>query len=206
MTRLPRLDPHESSSITRRTGQPEDALGADGFNRVIKQAGELGANGFDVPGGRSTAIQAPGDLEDPLGDPDRTSEFDPPECLASISRGNARYLRGELECEADYRAAFLLDARLAASEFVRRLEDDIRADFATVLVTCRKRLATNPQDLVARARLGLALLMLRQENDAFRALQQVFLQSQDWRPFIRLLVNEAKPRSANVIARLLLSL
>jgi hypothetical protein len=115
-------------------------------------------------------------------------------------------LRGDAECEADYRAAFLLDAGLAAREIVRRLEEDIRSDFGSVLVTCRKRLVTNPRDLVARTRLGLALLMVRQENDAFRALQQVFLQSPVWRPFIRLLVNEAKPRSANVIARLLLSL
>jgi hypothetical protein len=206
MTLLPRRDRHESSSINRRTGQSADALGADGFDRFIEHEGAHGADGSDSPGGRSTASRARGNLEGVLDDPDRTSEFDPPECLASISRGNARYLRGDAECEADYRVAFLLDAGLAAREIVRRLEDDIQADFATVLVSCRKRLVTNPRDVVARTRLGLTLLMLRQEDDGFRALQQVFLDSPVWRPFLRLLVNEARPKSATLIARLLRSL
>jgi hypothetical protein len=126
---------------------------------------------------------------------------DSPDCLVAISQGNARYLKGDADCESDYRAAFLFDARCAAREIVGRLEADIRDDLGYVLVSCRKRLKINPQDVFARTRIGLVLLMLRQEEDAFRELQQVFLESPAWRPFLRLLVNRAKERRDTIFAR-----
>jgi hypothetical protein len=132
---------------------------------------------------------------------DRPPEAEPGNCLGFITRGNARYHKGDPNCVADFQAAFLLDAELAAIEIVRRLEDDIRHHIGHVLVTCWKRLNANSHDFFARTRLGLALLMLSQESAAFQELQQVFLESADWRPFLRLMVKEAKRRSTRVFAR-----
>jgi hypothetical protein len=117
---------------------------------------------------------------------------DPADCEGHIARARARYQMGDSGCEADYQAAFLLDARLAAHEIVRGLGNDVRDDVAYVLMNCRKRLKLDTHDLVARLRAGLTLLLLDQDAEAYRELQQVFCQSVIWRPFLRLLVNEAK--------------
>jgi hypothetical protein len=124
-------------------------------------------------------------------------------CQFHVARAGALYHRRDPECEADYRAAFLLDAELAASEIVQRLEDEILVDVAYVLTNSRKRLSFNPQDVIARVRLGLTLFLLNQDTEAFCELQQAFLQSPTWRPFLRLLVNEAKPRRVHILARIL---
>jgi hypothetical protein len=125
------------------------------------------------------------------------------DCLERLSRARARYQDWDAGCEADYRTAFLLDGRFAASAIIGQLEAEIREDLVFVLMGCRKRLACDPRDLVARARLGLALLLLFQDPEAFRNLQRVFLQDASWRPFLRLLVNEAKQRRAGFLRRLL---
>jgi hypothetical protein len=75
---------------------------------------------------------------------------------------------------------------------VRGLANEVREDVAYVLMNCRKRLKIDAHDLVARARVGLTLLLLNQDAQAYRELQQVFLQSPVWRPFLRILVNEAR--------------
>jgi hypothetical protein len=153
---------------------------------------EQNANESEFSTDKWSADHEPRDHERLFGDFARAPEGDPGDCVAHISRGIARYHRGEPECEGHYLVAFSLNAPLAASEVVGRLEDDIRDDVADVLLHCRKRLRNDPQDVVARTRLGLTLLLLYQDADAFCDLQQVFLQSPAWRPFLRLLVNEAK--------------
>jgi hypothetical protein len=163
----------------------------DGFERMVERVVHQSASRSDFPDG-GTASQPGGELEPTLDNPARALEIDQSDCLICISRGNARYHKMDPECEADYRAAFLLDAPLAAREIVRRLEGDIRDDLAHVLLTCRNRVCNDPQDVVARARLGLTLLLLYQDETALYYLQQVFGQSPAWRPFLRLLVNEAK--------------
>jgi hypothetical protein len=117
---------------------------------------------------------------------------DPADCEGHIARARALYQMGDSGCEADYRAAFLLDASLAAQKIVLGLADDVLDDVAYVLMNCRKRLKLDAHDLVARVRAGLTLLLLDQDAEAYCELQQVFLQSVIWRPFLRLLVNEAK--------------
>jgi hypothetical protein len=139
----------------------------------------------------------------PVGKPGRTAEVDTLSCEFYVARAGALYHRRDPECEADYQAAFLLDAVLAASEIVQRLEDEILVDVAYVLTNSRKRLRFNPQDVIARIRLGLTLFLLNQDAEAFCELQQAFLQSPTWRPFLRLLVNEAKPRRAHMLTRIL---
>jgi hypothetical protein len=122
--------------------------------------------------------------------------------LGHIARARARYQKNHPECEADYRAAFLLDARLTAREIVRGLELDMSDDVAYLLMNCRKRLKIDSQDLVARVRVGLTLLVLYQDADAYCDLQQVFLQNPVWRPFLRLLVNEVKLERERIFAQM----
>jgi hypothetical protein len=124
------------------------------------------------------------------------------DCIDRLSRARARYQEWDAGCEADYRGAFLLDDRLAASQFVRELETEIREDLVYLLMTSKKRVISNPRDIVARARLGLAFLMLFQDSEAFHHLQRAFLQDPRWRPFLQLLVNEAKMRRASILSRI----
>lgn len=129
-----------------------------------------------------------------FGDLERSLEIEPGDCAGYISRGNARYHTSDPECEADYLVAFFLDAAFAAREIVLRLEADIMDDVCQVLVNCRLCLRIDNQNIVARTRLGLALLLLSQDEEAFHHLQQVFRQSPAWRPYLRLLVNQVKLR------------
>jgi hypothetical protein len=201
----PPLDHDECSLLLNRTDLPKDGLLAAEFGSVIEEAGRHGEDETDLPVGGESESRHCSELEEELDDPDRDRDFDPSPFVASLSRGHARYHRGDPECEMDYRNAFLLDAGLAAREMVHQLEDEIHRDVAYVLLDCRRRLKNNPQDLIARTRLGLALLLLLQEQEAFRELQLVFLQSTVWRPFLRILVNQAKQRRAIVLARMLWS-
>ena len=86
----------------------------------------------------------------------------------------------------------------------RGLANDVRDDVAYVLMNCRKRLKLNVHDLLTRARLGLTLL-LYQDAEAYCELQQGFLESPVWRPFLRLLVNEVKQRRGGNLAYVLRS-
>jgi hypothetical protein len=199
----PDLNPRDPSSIPAGTGQPEGDLGVDDLEGMFKQVAHPGVNGSEVPNGGGTGYEVRSEPEEDLDDFVRTPEIDPGDCVSYISRGNARYQRGDSECEADYRAAFLLDPGLAASETVRRLEDDIRDNISQVLRRCRNHLRINPGDVVARIRLGLTLLMLYQEVAAFDELRRVFLHGPVWRSSLRLLVKEAKSRRATVFARVL---
>src|SRR4051812_48093526 len=85
------------------------------------------------------------------------------------------YEKGKPGDDGDHGAAAQLDERLAARKIVRELEREIRDDVAFVLMKCRKRLRVDDRDVIARTRLGLTLLMLGQDSDAFFELQQVFL-------------------------------
>jgi hypothetical protein len=120
------------------------------------------------------------------------------ECIGRMFRARARYQRAEPGCEADYRAAFVLDARLTSSEFVRELDGEIRNNFAGLLLNCRARLLVNSKEVVTLVRLGLTLLMLEQDDEAFIFLQRAFVQNPLWRPLLRDLVNRAKVRRAGM--------
>jgi hypothetical protein len=199
------LNPYDSSSMPTGTDHSDGGVEMDGFERMVERVVQAGVIETDFPDDGRTAGPARVELLEALDDPERTLDFDPSECVACISRGNVRYHKGDPECEADYRTAFVLDARLAASEIVLRLQGDMRDDVFYVLMNCRNHLIVNPHDVVARVRLGLTLLMLFQEAEALRELQQVFLRSPVWRPFLRLLVNEAKERRGNVSAQVVAS-
>jgi hypothetical protein len=194
---LPHLKHRDQPLYPLRTGDSRRGIGIDN----IEQDPPL-ANGLDSPSGTQSSSQIRGEFESVLDEFDRATEIHPCDCNGYISRARARYQKGDTGCEEDYRAAFLLDARLAASEIVRGLEADILDDVAYVLVNCRKRLRLDTQDVVARARRGLTLLLLHQDLEAFHDLQQVFLQSPAWRPFLRLLVNEAKQRRVSISPRI----
>jgi hypothetical protein len=200
---LPHLQKPDRPTIPTGTDQWDGDIGKGGFDQPVEQVFGPGANGPEGHHGRGTAGRVRVELDGAFDDFDRALEIDPEDCVAYISRGNARFYKGDPNCEADYRTAFSLDAPLAALEFVRRLKFDIGYDLANVLRHCRERLKADSQDVVARARLGLTLLMLYEDDDGLRELQQVFLQSAPWRPLLRLLVNEAKRRRATLLAQVL---
>jgi hypothetical protein len=149
----PDLNPRDSSSISAGTGQAEGDLGVDDLEGMVEQVAQSGVNGSDVRNEGGTGYEVRSELEEDLDDSVDAPESDPGDCVSYISRGHARYHRGDPECEADYRTAFHLDPGLAASEIVRRLEDDIRDNISNVLIKCRNHLRMNPDDVVARVRL-----------------------------------------------------
>jgi hypothetical protein len=167
--------------------------------QVTEQAAQTAESVPDFDDGDWAARQGCTDLEEV----DRVQEIDAEACLEHISRARERYQNGDPNCEADYRDAYVLDARLAVGVIVRGLENEVRDDVACVLINCMERLAIDSRDVVARARLGLALLLLYQDVEAFQNLQRAFLQNPDWRPLLRLLVNKVKLRRATVYPRIL---
>jgi hypothetical protein len=128
---------------------------------------------------------------------------EPNDCAGHLARARALYQTRDPNCEADYLAAFVLDPALATREVIGGLVRDVQDDLAYVLVSCRRHLRGNANDPVARTWLGLILLMLNQDAEAYIELQQVFLQSPAWRPFLRLLVNEARQHRDGVMAHVL---
>jgi hypothetical protein len=113
--------------------------------------------------------------------------------------------QGDPECQADFRAAFLLDAPFTARAIVRLLDDGLRRqDHVDVLTNCRKHLRINPENVVARARRALTLLLGR-DSEAYLDLRPIFMRSPTCKPFLQLLIDEAKQRRAMLFARILQS-
>jgi hypothetical protein len=195
----PHLEYPERSTIPAETDPSAVGMGMDDFERVVRP----GADESESGEGREADYWVRSDLEGGFDECDRSLGIDPGDSVAYISRGEARYHLGDPEGEADYRTAFLLDARFAPLEIVRRLNHDIWDDTTCVVMNCRNRLGIEPRDVVARIRLGLTLLLFHQDDEALHNLQQVFRQSPRWRPFLRLLVNEVRRRRVPLFARLL---
>jgi tetratricopeptide (TPR) repeat protein len=194
------LNPRYAEAYTNRgmvrygRGDLEGAI--EDFDRALEFTPGRGA--APIHDNRGAARH--GDFDGAIADFSRALEIDPGDCVAYISRGDVRYHKGDSGSEAENRTAFLLDARLAAHEMVRRLEVDIWDSVASVLMNCRRRLDIDSQDLVDRTRLGLTLLMLHQDDEGLCELQQVFRQGAPWRPFLRLLINAAKEQRARLFA------
>jgi len=202
---LPHLKTLGDRSVRPETSRSGDRTESGGFEREGEQAMQPGPDAQELSVCDGAVPQVSDGLAGLLDVFDAVVMSDPADCEGHIARARARYQMSDSGCEADYRAAFLLDARLAAQEIVRGLANDVRDDVAYVLMNCRKRLKLDADDLVARARLGLTLLLLYQDAEAYRELLQVLLQSQVWRPFLRLLVNEAKQRRGGTFAQVLTS-
>jgi hypothetical protein len=202
---LPHLKTLGDRSVRREKSRSGDGTESGAFERKGEQAVQPGtdARALSVCDGAGPKVRD--GLAGLLDVFDAAVMSDPADCEGFIARARARYQMSDSGCEADYRAAFVLDARLAAHEIVRALANDVRDDVAYVLMNCRKRLKLNANDLVARARVGLTLLLLEQDAEAYFELQQVFLQSEVWRPFLRLLVDEAKQRRGGTLAYVLRS-
>ncbi len=147
--------------------------------------------------GRGGARHAAGDFAGAIADYNAALEIDPTCCAAYISRGHARYHRRDPHGLDDYRMAFRLDARLAATEIVRVLLQDICRDSRAVLENCRKHIRINPEDLVAYARRGLTSLLEGRVVEAEQDFQQVLRLGPEWAGPLRLLINEASRRHAS---------
>ncbi len=202
---LPHVKTLADRSVRTETSRTGDRTESGGFEREGEQAVQAVPDAQELSNSDGAVPQESDGLEGSLDVFDAVVMSDPADCEGHIARARARYQMGDSGCETDYRAAFLLDARLAAQEIVRGLANDVRHDVGYVLMNCRKRLKLDAHDLVARARVGLTLLLLNQDAEAYCELQQVFLQSEDWRPFLRLLVNEARQRRGGTLAQVLRS-
>jgi hypothetical protein len=178
-------------------------MGIDGTGRVVEPSPQLCASVSNCDDGRGATRVRCGDLDGAFDDVERALERNAEECFGHMSRAKARYHGGDPECEADYRAAFLVDPRLTATEIVRELADEARNDVGHVLINCMDRLAIDSRDVVARARLGLTLLLLYQDSEAFKNLQRAFLHNPSWRPLLRLLVNKVKRRRERIPPQIL---
>ena len=200
---LPDVKNGDQTSISTGTNLPESGNGRGDCSPVVEQGAQPWVSGPEFPKGVGTTREVPGELEGSHGDFDHAPEITPGDCVGLISRADARYQKRDPECEADYRAAFFLDARLTAYEIIRRLEDDIRGDLSSVLMDCRNHLLVDHRDVVAQARLGLTLLLHYQDVEGFEQLHRVFRQNPDWRPLLRLLVNEAKQSRATLPNRII---
>jgi hypothetical protein len=180
-----------------------NGVGIDESERVAEPSPQLCASVRMRDDGHGATCGDCGDLDGMFDDADRALERNCEECFGHMSRANARYHGGDAECEADYRAAFLVDSRLAATTIVQGLANEVREDVGHVLTNCMERLAIDSRDVVTRARLGLTLLLLYQDSEAFKNLQRAFLQNPSWRPFLRLLVNKVKMRRAKILPLIL---
>jgi hypothetical protein len=198
----PHLKRADHPSIPVGFKSSADGVGLNGIEQAAEQIDwpdEFGPTLANGVGGVSAGRR---DLEGTCDEFDHAVPIEPGDCLGHIARARARYQKNHPECEADYRAAFLLDAGLTAREIIRGLEVDIRDDVAYHLMNCRKLLNIDSQDLVARVWLGLTLLVLYQDAAGYCELQQVFLQNPVWRPFLRLLVNEVKLQRGSILAQM----
>jgi hypothetical protein len=199
------VDSHDFSAISNGSDHPQRGNQVHGLANGIGSGGRDGANETDSLEGGRGGDEVSGERAGVLDDSNPALDVDPESCAAYISLGNFGYLPSDPERKSDDGDAHSLDAEFAASEIIRQLENGLPRDVAYILLSCRRRLKSNPQDLFARTLLGLALLMLRNETEAFHELQRVFLQSPVWRPFLRQLVNRVKQRRANVDVRALRS-
>jgi tetratricopeptide (TPR) repeat protein len=201
LDRALRLNPSYAEAYNNR-GAARHALGdLDGALADFDRALELTPRHAAAPIYHNRGAARRGDFDGAIADFDQAIAIDPGFCVAYISRGNARHHKRDPACQADYRAAFLLDPRLAAKELIRLLDAGFQHDLPGVLTNCRKHLRIDPGDVVALARHGLTRLLMGEEAEAEHDFQQILLQSPGWKPHLQLLVDEARRQYARVPSR-----
>jgi hypothetical protein len=188
-----------SSTEPRWPGEP---FGSAGPEQSVEQAAPNGVLANASMINDQTVSQVNADLAELLDAFDGAIKNEGPDCLGDHFR--TRYRAGNPQVELDRQSSILIDSALEAHDVVERLANEIRDDFTCVLVNCRERLKTDRNDIVARARLGLTLLLLFQDDEAYRELQQVFLRSPASRPHLRILVNEARQQRASLAAQMMI--
>jgi hypothetical protein len=193
--RRPHLPNGDQPSTQAGTDQSERIAGMEPLGQPTQfvENGTVMPNGSGTATGPHVAIEGVGDAVDD------NFEIVCKNCIGRISRARTRYQEGDQACEGDYRAAFLFDARLTASQFIQELNREITNNTDNLVQNCMDRLIVDPGDVVALARLGLTLLLLYDDDEAFPYLKRAFVQNPLWRPLLRLLVKKAKLRRACVL-------
>jgi len=119
-------------------------------------------------------------------------------CSCRRSRASsrwARYHRRDRAAVEDYLRAFRLSADDAARELARFVLAEVRRDVQGVLENSNKHLRIDPDDPVAHARRGLALLLLGHEDEAehdFARFEE--LVSTGWGDFCKVIDNVRRIR------------
>lgn len=94
-------------------------------------------------------------------------------CRLHVHRGDASYHDGNAAgLLTNYKQAFQYNPDLAARLIVERLADDVQVNFRLVLANCDKHLRENPDDFIAYARRALVWILIGQDDDAGRDIEQ----------------------------------
>jgi len=129
---------------------------------------------------------------DALADCNHALALNSSSCMAHVTRGNIRYHLRDTGAPLDYLTAFDLDRKATAAEIVRIVREDIRADADAALKNCRQHLRISPQDVVARVRRGLMLLLQGRQAEAAADLDEAIARNPGWREYLELLVETAR--------------
>jgi tetratricopeptide (TPR) repeat protein len=96
-------------------------------------------------------------------------------CRLFVSRGDALYHTGNAAgLLADYRRSAKIDIDRTAKLIVSRIARDIEASCRLLLANCDKHLRACPDDAVVYARRGLVYLLLGQDADARRDIDEYY--------------------------------
>src|SRR5262249_8109334 len=131
------------------------------------------------------------DFAGAIADYNRALEIDSGLCVAYVSRGHARFHKRDRLAANDYRTAFRLDARLAASEIIRIVAADLKRDPGAVFENCRKHIRIQPGEFSAFGRRGLTRLLQGKESEAELDFQEWLRLAPDWKNDLQLLIDEA---------------
>jgi tetratricopeptide (TPR) repeat protein len=134
---------------------------------------------------------------DALADCNEALALDRKFCMAYVTRGNIRYHLRDMSAPLDYATAFELDREATVAEIVRIILEDVQKDADAALKNCRQHLRILPQDLVARARRGISLLLLGRETEATADLDEAMTSNPEWRDRLVMLIEAAKKQACD---------
>ncbi len=134
-----------------------------------------------------------GDFDGAVGDYTEALALEPDNAIFYLSRGHARYHKRDGQALVDYRMAFRLDADTSARELARMLREDAHGGAAEVLKNCRQHLRIDAQDVPARLRRGLTLLLLGLAAEAEADLEQASAHLRGLRRYLDQVIAQLRP-------------
>jgi tetratricopeptide (TPR) repeat protein len=159
------IAPDQVVTLLARGNARKEAGDLDGaladFEDALKLAGP--ADSAEILHRRGGVRVLLKDFAGAVDDYDRAPAIDPHFLTAYISRGHARYHLRDPRSVVDYRRALRMNPESAAREIARFCFEDIRRDPEAVLKNCDQHLRLEPRDAIARARRGIALVILGRE-------------------------------------------
>jgi tetratricopeptide (TPR) repeat protein len=162
------IDPGHAATYVSRGDLRKEAGDLQGaladFERALEQKPSQGlAALYHGRGGVRVLLK---DFKGAVADYDRALSLEPDRLQLYLSRASARYHLRDPGSLADMRKAFELDPEGAARGLVQLVLLDAQRDPQGAIDNCTRHLRLNEQDVVARARRGLTLLLLGRYAEA----------------------------------------